>query len=619
MIPRAQPEPERGLLRSMGPYLRQVAGLLAAGSTAGIVMNTAVVLPAVALGHGIDVALAVDRGTATSTDLARAALLVVAAALATEVPRIGKRWWLGVARARIRATVRADALRGVLTWPADRLHRMPVGEVMGRVIGDVEVLGTGLGEIIVETWDTLLFSGSLAVAMGLYDLRLAALALLPVPAALLLAKASGRWVGTRTVAARKANAAVTGYLSEYLTGLRVIRAFGRTRPATDALRRLANEQADAELAATALNAFLQPVYAVMTVSGVLAVVWLGGQRVVAGALSVGALVAFLQLFVRFTARAYRIPQMANRVQAARAAYGRIAPLLAPAESGARGSSCRSEGIPAPPDTVPSPQHARPGPAAVRLHGVDFAYPGSSDLALRQVTLALNPGELVAITGPVGAGKSALAAAIAGLYPIAGGKLEVDGFDPCIWTSEDRAVLGYLPQGNEVFSGTVLDNITLGGNGAGEARISRAITIAGLGEDVAHWPDGDRTQIGERGIRVSGGQRQRIGLARAIAAPNSPPRLLVLDDPFSAVDVGTEAAIVAALRDYAGQRAPADQQATILLCSTRLGAFPLADRIVVLAAGRVVEDGQHDQLLAADGLYARIYRAQQRGQQPAVHP
>ena len=238
-----------------------------------------------------------------------------------------------MARARIRATVRADALRGVLDWPADRLHRTAVGDVMARVIGDVEVLGTGIGEIIVETWDTLLFSASLVVAMCLYDVRLAGWALLPVPVALLLAKASGRWV-TRTDAggaagergADRLHLRAPGRAADH-PGVRPIRRDDRR------VGRLADAQADAELSATRLNAWLQPVYATLTTAGVVAVVWLGGDRVAAGAMSVGALVAFLQLFVRFTARAYRIPQMANRVQAGRAAYGRLAPLLAPADAG----------------------------------------------------------------------------------------------------------------------------------------------------------------------------------------------------------------------------------------------------------------------------------------------
>jgi ATP-binding cassette, subfamily B, multidrug efflux pump len=147
-------------------------------------------------------------------------------------------------------------------------------------------------------------------------------------------------------------------------------------------------------------------------------------------------------------------------------------------------------------------------------------------------------------------------------------------------------------------------------------LGRAMAVAGLRDDLRAWADGANTQIGERGVRVSGGQRQRIALARTIAAPPNPPRLLVLDDPFSAVDVATEAAIIAALRDYAGPGAPASQRASIVLCSTRLAAFPLADRIIVLDGGRIVEEGRHDTLLAKNGLYARIYRAQQRTHQPA---
>jgi ABC-type multidrug transport system fused ATPase/permease subunit len=441
---------------------------------------------------------------------------------------------------------------------------------------------------------------------------LSAVALAPVPVALLLARYSGRWVTNRTLAARKANAAVTGFISERLTGLRTIRASGHTRVTTDTLAGLAAQQADAELAATALDSILQPIYSVLTVSGVVAVVWLGAQRIASGALTVGALVAFLGLFVRFTTRAYRIPQMANRVQAARAAYTRIAPLLAPAEPGPRRSSWRAQTIPAPVPPRTPDGDIRRGAAEVLLRAVDFAYPATGELALRELSLTLRPGELVAVTGPVGSGKSALATAVAGLQPIAAGTLTVDDRDPCEWTANDRTVLGYLPQGHPVFSGTVRDNVALLDPPADDGRFTIATGVAGLGADLAAWPEGSETRIGELGVRVSGGQRQRIALARALAAPHTPPGLLVLDDPFSAVDVATEAAIIAALREYAGPAAPVDQQATILLCSTRLAAFPLADRVVVLDAGRVVQQGHHTQLLAMDGLYARIWRAQLRG-------
>src|SRR5262245_51922994 len=214
-------------LWEMRPYYCQVAGQLVLGSMAGIVMNTAVVLPAILLGRAIDRALALERGQATPSDVGWAALAFIAGTLLTEVPRIAKRWWLMTANARIRANVRADAFRGVLAWPMARLNTTPVGDVMARIVGDVEVLGVGVRELTIETWDTVLFSLSFVVAMLIFDPTLTLVALLPAPCAMILAHATGRWVAGRTTAAREANADLTSALQEYLAGVRVLRLFGR--------------------------------------------------------------------------------------------------------------------------------------------------------------------------------------------------------------------------------------------------------------------------------------------------------------------------------------------------------------------------------------------------------
>jgi len=212
-----------------------------------------------------------------------------------------------VCKNRIRANVRADALAGVLGWPAARLHTTSVGELMARIVGDVEVLGTGVREVIVETWDTLLFSASLVAAMLFYDLRLGLVVLAPVPVALALSKAVGARVTERTLRAREANAALTEVVQEGLTGLRVLRVSGRAGAYTQRLHHLADAQAAAELAASRLDTVLATTYTTLVSSGVVAVVWLGGHLVVTGQLTVGALAAFLALFGRLTARAFRIP------------------------------------------------------------------------------------------------------------------------------------------------------------------------------------------------------------------------------------------------------------------------------------------------------------------------
>jgi ABC-type multidrug transport system fused ATPase/permease subunit len=243
----------------------------------------------------------------------------------------------------------------------------------------------------------------------------------------------------------------------------------------------------------------------------------------------------------------------------------------------------------------------------------FRYPGAETPALRALDLDIPAGSLVGVTGPVGSGKSALGRAILGLHPIESGTVLLGDRSPFTLTPDERAgLIGYLPQDTLLFSGTLRENLTL--TQAGEPRddhaLATAIRLAALENDVRELPGGLDTEVGELGVRVSGGQRQRIGLARAIAA-GAPglPGLLVLDDPFSAVDVATEARIVTSLKRAFGPDAPRRDRVTVLLCSHRLAAFPSADLVVVLQDGRIVASGTHAALLAESPLYARIFQAQ----------
>jgi len=299
----------------------------------------------------------------------------------------------------------------------ERLKSTPFGELMARIIGDVEVMGVVVREFTIETWDTILFSPSLMVAILVFDPELTILALLPVPAAMLLAKAAGRWVAGRTTASREANGSLTTALQEQLSGIRVLRLFGRSSVAVRKVDELSGTYADANLSLVKLRSGLRPVYTTIMTAGVLLVVWQGGHNVLSGAMTLGAFMAYLELYLRFVNRGFRVPQMINSIQAGTSAYSRIKSILAqppplryeppraPFHAG------HMAGI-----NEPGPQRlgVTSGPVAVSVQGITFSYLAGSDPALRDISLNIPAGSLVTITGPVGSGKSAMAKALLGL-------------------------------------------------------------------------------------------------------------------------------------------------------------------------------------------------------------
>jgi ATP-binding cassette subfamily B protein len=238
--------------------------------------------------------------------------------------------------------------------------------------------------------------------------------------------------------------------------------------------------------------------------------------------------------------------------------------------------------------------------AVRFHGLTFAFPDGPPV-LRDIDLDIEKGSLVGVVGRVGSGKSALLQLLGGVHRVPPGTLLLDGRDiNSLPTSGVRAQVAMVPQETFLFSRSIADNIALGRPAASREQIEGAARIAQLTRDLDQFPDGLDTRVGERGITLSGGQRQRVALARALLMD---PRILVLDDALSSVDADTEEAILSALRAYFRDR-------TTFVVSHRVSTVLSADRVVVLEAGRMAETGTVQELLARDGLFARMHRQQQ---------
>src|SRR6266545_4994390 len=449
----------RHYLWQLRPYFRQVAGELVFGSLAGIVMNTAVVLPAILLGRAIDAALAFERGRGTASDIGWAALAFVGGTLLSEGPRVLKRWWLITANARIRANLRSDALRGILALPLAELHQTPIGDLMARVIGDVEMLGVGVREFIIETWDTLLFSISLVVAMLLYDAGLSALVLLPTPLALLLSYGMGRWVGGRARAAREANAQLTAVLQEQLTGLRVLRLFGRADAAVAEVRRRSQSQAAANLRSIELRSGLQPLYSALITAGAVVLVWRGGQHDGRRLCGLSPTVSALRRARLSHSATRQLDPERRRGLYADPAAARTAPT----------GAWRTTLV-----VLPCRPHCRNGAAGAGVLG----RPGRPDCGqIRGDHVPVSIGRAASPEGYL-AGHPGRRAdrgdrpgrlwqecprpRAARSFPLAVGRIMLDGTPlEAIPSAKRAARIGYLPQEPFLFSGTIQENIMLG--------------------------------------------------------------------------------------------------------------------------------------------------------------
>ena len=467
----------------------------------------------------------------------------------------------------------------------DFYERELSGRIMTRMTTDVDALSTFLQTGLAQAVVSLLTLVGVAVALLITDPELAmvALAVLPI---LLVSTVVFRRLSSRAYAeARERVSIVNADMQENVTGVRVAQAFVREERSAAVFGERSDAYRRTRLRAQRYIATYFPGVAFLSDIAQAAVLGVGAARVATGDITPGVLTAFLLYLGLFFAPVQQLSQVFDGYQQARIGLLRIADLLRTE------SSIRDD-----PDPEPAPARLR---GAVELREVTFTYPGVDEPALAEVSLSVRPGETIALVGATGAGKSTLVKLLARFYDVGSGALLVDGTDVRRYRLEDyRRRLGFVPQEPHLFTGDVAGNIAYGRPDATPAEIEAAARAVGALDLVRSLPAGFRQPVGERGQGLSAGQRQLVALARAELVD---PDLLIFDEATAALDPATEAAVLAA-----GDRLTARRTAFVV--AHRLATAAASDRIVVLHAGRIVEEGPHAELVSAGGRYAALWQA-----------
>jgi ATP-binding cassette subfamily B protein len=491
---------------------------------------------------------------------------------------------------RIVADLRRDVFAHLISLSPAFFDTARSGELISRLTADTTQIKSAAGaSASIALRNLLLFLGAAAM-MVITSPRLSGLVMLAIPLIVLPLVAFGRWVRRLSRNAQDTLAEASAYASELVGAIRTVQAYTGERVANARFGSEVEQAYDAARTSTRARGVLTAIVIFIAFSSVVVILWIGSHDIVNGAITAGRLGQFV-LYTAFAAAALgQLSEVWSEVSAAAGAAERLFELL-------RVKSAIK--APASPRALPAPPRGD-----VSFDQVTFAYPTRPDIsAVHGVSFSVRAGEKIAIVGPSGAGKSTLFHLLLRFYDPASGVISVDGVPVKSADPHDiRARIALVPQDSVAFAATARENIRFGRPDATDAEVERAAELAHATEFIRRLPGGFDAQLGERGVTLSGGQRQRIAIARAILR-DAP--LLLLDEATSALDAESETLVQTALEELMRHR-------TTLVIAHRLATVLSCDRILVMDQGRIVEQGTHTSLVAANGLYARLARLQFEG-------
>jgi len=532
---------------------------------------------------------AVDNGIITG-DVAALDLIVVAFVVVTVLYAVAsfmQSYLVGWVGTRALQDLRERVFVHLQGMSIGFFTRRSPGVLISRMTNDIEALNQLVTDGVVTMVSSTLTLVGVVVILLVLDVQLALVTFITFPL-LAIASVAFRIISHGTYKlTRERIAAITSYLQESLSGVRVVRSFGQEPRHQSAMTELNEANREANMKTVYLNASYFPAVELLAAFGTAAILLYGGTQAIDDKIEIGVIIAFVGYLATFFEPIQQLSQLYTTYQQGMAALDKIFDLLDTA-----------------PDMIDAPDAIAPGEikGEIRMDGVWFSYaddPEHGGWALEDVDLHVPPGQTLALVGATGAGKSTFAKLVARFYDPQKGTVSVDGHDlRGVRQRALRAQLGIVPQEGFLFSGSVRENIAFGRPEASLEEIESAAATVGATEFIAALPEGIETEVGERGVQLSAGQRQLVAFARALLAE---PRILILDEATSNVDVRTEKTIERGLERLLAGR-------TAIVIAHRLSTIRRAGKIVVMEQGRIAEQGSHDELIAAGGPYSRLYGA-----------